>query len=91
VKAEDSLQAAQEALTHGDVEASTRFRATAAQEFDLAGADRSSELAQLGGRIAETGKVQGLNLESSDNTEWKDIKNTECESYQIPQAQEQVY
>ena len=56
VKAEDSLQAAQEALTHGDVETSTRFRATAAQEFDLAGADRSSDLAQLGGRIAETGK-----------------------------------
>lgn len=59
VKAEDSLQAAQEALTRGDVEASTRFRATAAQEFDLAGADRSSELAQLGGRIAESGKGSG--------------------------------
>ena len=59
VKAEDSLLAAQEALTHRDVETSTRFRATAAQEFDLAGADRSSDLAQLGGRIAETGKGSG--------------------------------
>ena len=54
-KAEDTLQAAKEALMQGDVEASTRLRATAAQEFDLAGADRSTELAQLGHRIAATG------------------------------------
>jgi hypothetical protein len=55
------LSLAKESLSKGDIESATTQRATAAQEFDVGGADKSADLVELGeniGAAAEKKKAE---------------------------------